>query len=154
MCTNAYTHDLLPESTIKPARGQVLLTSPIPNLALRGVFHIDEGFYYFRNVATPEGQRILLGGGRNLAFQQEETTALKLNKEIHTELDNLLRTTIAPTLAFSVEHRWSGIMGFHENKLPEVRRVSEHCVIGFGCNGMGVALGSIIGMDTASLLLC
>jgi gamma-glutamylputrescine oxidase len=119
---------------------------------LRGTFHLDEGFYYFRNVETPQGQRILLGGGRNLAFKEEETNVLELNAHIHAKLDELLRTTIAPQQTLTVEHRWSGIMGFHENKLPEVRRVSEHCVIGFGCNGMGVALGSIIGAETAEML--
>jgi glycine/D-amino acid oxidase-like deaminating enzyme len=152
LCTNAFTSELLPQTGIKPARGQVLLTSPIPQLALRGTFHLDEGFYYFRNVQTPEGQRILLGGGRNLAFHEEETSALELNAHIHSKLDELLHTTIAPQQTLAVEHRWSGIMGFQENKLPEVRRVSEHCVIGFGCNGMGVALGSIIGAETAGML--
>jgi hypothetical protein len=44
-------------------------------------------------------------------------------------------------------------MGFRSDKLPEVRRASARCVIGFGCNGMGVALGSIIGEETASLLM-
>jgi glycine/D-amino acid oxidase-like deaminating enzyme len=158
LCTNAFIPKLLPsfvssENVIKPARGQVLVTSLIPNLPFRGVFHLDEGFYYFRNLSTPAGQRILLGGGRNLAFEEEETTALELNPHIHKELDNLLRSTIAPHLAYTVEHRWSGIMGFRSDKLPEVRRASARCVIGFGCNGMGVALGSIIGEETASLLM-
>lgn len=160
LCTNALAPELLgeilpselPKHLIKPARGQVLVTSPIPNLPFRGVFHLDEGFYYFRNLTTPEGERILFGGGRNLAFEEEETTAPELNSRIHAELDNLLRTTIAPRLNYTVEYRWAGIMGFRENKLPDVRRLSRRCVLAFGCNGMGVALGSIIGAEAAALV--
>lgn len=142
----------VPNNTIKPARGQVLVTSPIQNLPFRGVFHLDEGFYYFRSLTTPEGQRILLGGGRNLAFEEEESYVTGLNPAIHNELDKLLRTTIAPMLTYSIEYRWAGIMGFRSDKLPEVRRVSPHCTVAFGCNGMGVALGSIIGSEAASIL--
>jgi hypothetical protein len=45
-------------------------TEPIDNLDVRGTFHLDCGYYYFRNI----GDRILLGGGRNLDFETETTT--------------------------------------------------------------------------------
>ncbi|TAE24717.1 MAG: FAD-binding oxidoreductase [Candidatus Kapaibacterium sp.] len=152
LATNAFLPELLPESSIQPARGQILVTTPIPALPFRGVFHYDEGFYYFRNLATPEGQRILLGGGRNLAFEEETSTALDLNPRIQTALEELLRTTIAPDVQYDIAHRWSGIMGFREDKLPEVRRISARRIIAFGCNGMGVALSSVLGEEAASLL--
>src|SRR5690606_23405980 len=47
---------------VKPARAQVLITESIENLHLKGTFHLEEGYYYFRNIDN----RILLGGGRNL----------------------------------------------------------------------------------------
>ena len=50
ICTNAFAKELLPEADIVPARGQVLLTSPIKNLPWKGTFHFDEGYYYFRNL--------------------------------------------------------------------------------------------------------
>lgn len=152
LCTNAFTSQLAPELGVVPARGQVLVTTPIGGLPFRGVFHFDEGFYYFRNVASPEGQRILFGGGRNLAFEAEETTALTLNDTIQNELERILREVIVPKAEFSIEHRWSGIMGFHRSKLPIVRRMGERIVVGFGCNGMGVALGSTIGAETAECI--
>lgn len=153
LCTNAFTAQFAPELGITPGRGQVLVTTPISGLRFRGVFHFDEGFYYFRNVSSPEGQRILFGGARNMAFEAEETTALTLNDTIQQELERLLHEVIAPGAEFSVEHRWSGIMGFHQSKLPIVRRTGENVVIGFGCNGMGVALGSTIGAETAQCVL-
>src|SRR5205085_1844201 len=52
ICTNAFAKDLLPEEDIIPARGQVLVTSPIDNLPWKGTFHSDEGYYYFRNLGN------------------------------------------------------------------------------------------------------
>ncbi|RZL12387.1 MAG: FAD-binding oxidoreductase, partial [Pedobacter sp.] len=69
--TNAFVNELLPEMNVVPGRGQVVVTSPIKNLKVKGTFHYDKGFYYFRNIDN----RILLGGGRNLDFKAEETTA-------------------------------------------------------------------------------
>lgn len=161
VCTNAAIGRLLGEHlgndasdiSITPARGQVMITSPIASLPFRGTFHFDEGFYYFRNVSSTEGQRILMGGGRNLDFDTERTSILALNTTIQQELERLLREMIAPGYDFSIQERWAGIMGFHQSKLPVVRRVGERLVIGFGCNGMGVALGSTIGEETARCLV-
>ena len=71
VCTNGFAARLI-EEDVKPARAQVILTSMIPDLKLKGTFHFDRGYYYFRNI---DG-RILLGGGRNLDFEGETTTAM------------------------------------------------------------------------------
>ena len=55
---------------MQPARAQVLITKPIKNLQIKGTFHLDKGYYYFRNIDN----RILFGGGRNLDFKTEETS--------------------------------------------------------------------------------
>jgi hypothetical protein len=44
-------------------------------------------------------------------------------------------------------------MGFAEDKQPIVRLVSDRVALGFGCNGMGVALGAEIAAETAELLV-
>jgi glycine/D-amino acid oxidase-like deaminating enzyme len=149
ICTNGITCELLPESGISPGRGQVLVTEAIPGLPWRGAYHLDEGFYYFRNV----GDRVLLGGGRNLEFEPETTTEMELNETIQTALERLLHTIILPDRnAARIEYRWSGIMGFALDKQPSVRRLTDGIVLGFGCNGMGVALGAGIAAETAALL--
>ena len=60
---------------------------------------------------------------------------------------------IIPGEEVRIAERWSGIMGFHSSKLPIVRRIRERVSVGFGCNGMGVALGSTIGAETAKCVL-
>ena len=67
ICTNGFAKQLLPALDVVPARGQVFVTEPIPNLKFKGTFHFDEGFYYFRNI----GNRLLLGGARNKDFKNE-----------------------------------------------------------------------------------
>jgi glycine/D-amino acid oxidase-like deaminating enzyme len=44
-------------------------------------------------------------------------------------------------------------MGFSPDKQPIVKRLSPNVVVGFGCNGMGVALGSLIAQEAAALIL-
>lgn len=149
VCTNAFIPKLLPEYSIKPGRGQVLVTAPIASLQFKGVFHFDEGFYYFRNVDN----RVLFGGGRNLDFTGEESGDLTTSKLIQNRLEELLHSVILPNTPFEIEHRWAGIMGFSSSKLPIVQKSSHNVAVGFGCNGMGVALGSETGRETAELLL-
>ncbi|MES2535535.1 MAG: FAD-dependent oxidoreductase [Pseudomonadota bacterium] len=148
ICTNGFTSELVPDCGITPARGQVLVTQPISGLPWRGTYHLDEGFYYFRNI----GERVLLGGGRNLAFDAEATTDMALTDTIQAALERLLQEVIVPGRQVHIEHRWSGVMGFTGDKQPVVRRLSDRIVLGFGCNGMGVALGAEIAAETAGLL--
>ena len=86
ICTNAFAKNLLPDADIVPARGQVLLTSPIQNLPFNGTFHSDEGFYYFRNLDN----RVLLGGARNKAMDEEQTMDMNTSEFIQSELENYL----------------------------------------------------------------
>lgn len=141
VCTNGFANELLKLKDVKPARAQVLVTKPIDNLKIKGTFHYDEGFYYFRNI----GNRVLFGGGRNLDFEKETSTKLELNPKIHKQLDQLLKTVILPGVNFEVEHRWSGIMGVGTEKKPIIKKVSPNVVCAVRMGGMGVAIGSLVG---------
>lgn len=148
VCTNAFTKKLFPALEINPGRGQVLVTKPIDNLKIKGTFSFDEGFYYFRNIDN----RVIFGGGRNLAFEEEATTAFEINEHIQKELKRLLKTLILPHIPFEIDYEWCGIMAFGEDKLPIIQRQSKNVVVGARLNGMGVALGSKIAKDVVSLL--
>jgi gamma-glutamylputrescine oxidase len=147
--TNAFARELLPELDVRPGRAQVLVTEPIPGLRLRGSFHYDKGYYYFRNV----GDRVLFGGGRNLDFTGESTTAFGLTEQIQLRLDELLHNMILPGVAFKIDQRWSGIMGLGPNRQPIVQAVSKKIFCAVRMGGMGVAIGSLVGEDAAQLVL-
>lgn len=149
LATNGYTDGLLPGVDIHPARGQVLLTTPIPGLRLRGTFHAEEGFYYFRDL----GGAVLLGGGRNLDIDGETTAEEETTPEIQTALENMLREQILPNTRFSIAKRWSGIMGFPSaGKEPVVARRSERICVAAGLSGMGVAIGIRVARKAAHLV--
>ncbi|HRN98144.1 MAG TPA: FAD-dependent oxidoreductase [Flavobacterium sp.] len=144
--TNGFAQSIIKD--VKPARAQVLITSPIPGLEVKGTFHIDRGFYYFRNV----GNRILLGGGRNLDFKGETTTGFGLSTVIQDRLEDLLSHVILPGKDYTVEHRWSGIMGVGAAKSPIVKQLSNRVYCGVRLGGMGVAIGSLVGTELADLV--
>lgn len=145
--TNGFASQLTKNEVI-PARAQVLITKPIPNLHIKGTFHIEEGFYYFRNFEN----RILLGGARNIDFESETTTNFDLNKNIQNRLDEVLKNVILPNTTFEVEQRWSGIMGMGTAKTPVVKQLSENAYCGVRLGGIGVAIGSLIGKELADLI--
>src|SRR5690606_38085430 len=119
---------------VKPARAQVLVTKPIPDLEIKGTFHIDKGFYYFRNIDN----RILFGGGRNLDLKGEETIEMVQTELIQNRLEDLLRNIILPNTAFEIDQRWSGIMGVGDTKAPILENLSANVVCGVRLGGMGV----------------
>ncbi|MEO8210202.1 MAG: FAD-dependent oxidoreductase [bacterium] len=140
ICTNAFTNKLFPEMNVSPGRGQVLITNPIDGLKIKGVFHFDEGFYYFRNFEN----RIIFGGGRNLDFQEENTTEFELNEKILNNLKDKLNNIILPNQKYEIDFCWAGIMGFNELKKPEIKKISDRIIFALSCNGMGIALSSFI----------
>lgn len=148
ICTNAFTKQFLPDEEIIPGRGQVLCTNEIEGLKFTGIFHFDEGYYYFRNY----GKRVIFGGGRNMDFETENTHEFGLNERIQKQLNYFLDEMILPGVDYKIEDQWSGIMAFNENKTPLVKRINEHMVVGARLNGMGVALASKIADDLTTVL--
>lgn len=147
IATNGFAKQIL-DVDIRPARAQVLVTHPIANLNIKGTFHLDQGYYYFRNIDN----RILFGGGRNLDFATEETTKNGLTPLVQNKLESLLHTTILPDHTFSIDTRWSGIMGIGSQKKPILNSISSNVFCGVRLGGMGVAIGSSIGKKLANLV--
>lgn len=148
IATNGFARQLLPDYPVSPARAQVLITEPIRGLKLKGTFHYDSGFYYFRNI----GQRVLIGGGRNLDFRTEETTDFGLTQLVQNTLDELLRTMILPHTEYTIDLRWSGIMGVGPSKKSIVKAVSKNIFCAVRMGGMGVAIGSLVGEEVADMV--
>ena len=149
LATNAFANQLFPQLKVTPGRGQVLVTKPIPGLKLQGTYHFNEGYYYFRNI---DG-RILFGGGRNLDFAAEETGEFGHTDAVKESLIKYLNEVILPGQNAEIDYWWSGIMGFGEDISPIVKQVEPNVYCAVRCNGMGVAMGSLVGEEVADLLL-
>ena len=149
LATNAFADELYPELGVQPGRGQVLVTEPLPTVALPGSCHYDRGYTYFRQLPD---QRILLGGGRNLDFAAEATTAPGVTAPVQQYLEALLREVLVPGHQPRIDYRWSGVMGFGLALAPLVRWVQPGVLAAVRCNGMGVALGADTGYRAAEML--
>ena len=149
LATNAFATELLPELAVTPGRGQVLVTEPLPEITLPGTFHYDHGYAYFRQLPD---HRVLLGGGRNLNFAAEETTASGLTEQVQTYLENLLRDVVLPGRQPRIDYRWSGVMGFGPALAPIIDWVRPGVLAAVRCNGMGVAMGAGTGWQAAQKL--
>jgi glycine/D-amino acid oxidase-like deaminating enzyme len=149
VCTNGFAKQLLPELDVEPARGQVLVTSPIEKLPWKGTFHYQEGFYYFRNL----GNRILLGGARNKAIGEETTYSFETSEIIQSELERFLQEVIVPGKKYQIEYRWSGIMGTGSVKMPITREISPNVFCCVRMSGMGVALAPVMGKEMARRMI-
>ncbi len=150
ICTNAFAKDLIPEMDIIPARGQVLLTSPIPALPWKGTFHSDEGFNYFRNL----GNKVLLGGARNKAFADEQTTEMQTSAFIQSHLEQYLDEVILPKHRgqYTIEMRWAGIMAMGSEKMPVIKEVQPGIFCAVRMSGMGVALAPVVAKQVSGMM--
>ena len=149
VANNGFAQKLLPGIGVVPARAQVLITAPIPNLKIKGSFHYEKGYYYFRNV----DERILFGGGRNLDIEGETTTEFGITGQIQQRLEELLSTVILPGIKFEIDMRWSGIMGTGYSKSTILKKVNGNIYCAVRMGGMGVAIGSVVGEQGAEMIL-
>jgi len=149
IATNAFAKQLLPNLSIVPGRGQVLITKPIQNIKFNSTFHYQKGYFYFRNIDN----RILIGGGRNLFFEQEESTEMHNTENILSSLKTLLSDKICPDQPIEIDYAWSGIMAFGEQLQPIIEKIAQGVFVAVRCNGMGIAMGSKTGESLAKLAL-
>ncbi len=148
VATNGFAKQLLNLPDVAPARAQVLVTSPIPGLKIKGTYHFEKGYYYFRNIHN----RVLLGGGRHLDFGGETTADFGLHAGIQKHLESLLNSNILPGINYTIDQRWSGIMGVGKEKKPIIKAISQNVIAAVRMGGMGIAIGSKVGEIAAGQL--
>lgn len=146
VCTNGLTQKILPNSAVEPARAQVLVTSPIKNLPFKGTFHYKEGFYYFRDLADG---RVLFGGARETAMDEERTFDIQTTPKIMNTLKTLLKDVILPGHNFTIDYEWAGIMGIGNSKQIIEKEVQPGVYTSVRLGGMGVALGGEVAKRNA-----
>lgn len=154
LCTNAYSPfvDSYFEGKVIPTRAQVLVTEKLPASVIPYCGYSNYGYMYYR--MTFDG-RLLLGGARHTAFEQEnDTSEDRLNPHVQSQLDDYLRRYFADVSA-PVARRWAGIMGFSVDGLPLVGTLPTKPRVGFavGFTGHGLALAGGVTARAMRLLV-
>ena len=136
LAVNGFASQLI-DLAVKPARGYIFVTNPIPDLRWRGTYHYNEGYVYFRNI----GDRLLLGGARNIAREDETTDQFGTNETIKSWLIDFANEVLKLPPEWMIEQEWSGIMGMTETKEPIIKEIQPAVFAAAGLSGMGIAIG-------------
>lgn len=148
IAANGFVKNILPELSVSPARGYVFVTNELSRMPWKGTFHYDRGYIYFRNI----GNRLLLGGARNIDSEREATDQFGINEKLKSYLSDFVNEKLKIDEHWQIDHEWSGIMGFTDSKTPILKKLDAHRFVAAGLSGMGVAIGTKIGKEAAALL--
>ena len=148
IAANGFAKKLFPALAVNPARGYVFVTNELSRMPWKGTFHYDRGYIYFRNI----GNRLLLGGARNIDSDSEATDQFGINEKIKGYLSHFVNDKLNIDEDWQIEYEWSGIMGFTDSKTPILKKLDDHRYVAAGLSGMGVAIGTKIGKEAAALL--
>jgi len=149
---DGFTAQLLPElaSHVRPTRGQVLATEPLPERLYERPHYARGGYDYWQQL--PDG-RVVLGGKRDASFETEQTDVEATTGLVQERLDALGRDLLGRQPV--VTNRWAGIWGTTPDLVPLVGRVPgrRDVWVAGGYSGHGNALGLACGDLVARALL-
>ena len=154
LATNAYTPALLPElpaGAIVPARGQILVTEPVPPL-LPYPFGTNFDKEYGRQ--TPDG-KVLCGGYRRLdAGEGLGSVAERTSPAVLGGIGRCLADLFPALRGVRTLRAWAGIMGFTADGFPLIGRYGPlpGVTLAAGFNGGGFSWAAATGQAVAELL--
>ena len=131
VCAGAWTEEIVPSSRVVQIRGQMLATAPLGRRVFERPVYADRGYRYWRQ--TADG-RVVAGGWRNLAFEEEMGDDDRTTPTIQDALEAFLRER---GIEAPVTHRWAGTMEFSHDGLPYLGRRSDGVWVAGGFTGHG-----------------
>jgi gamma-glutamylputrescine oxidase len=149
---DGFTAALLPElaGAVRATRGQVLATEPLPQLLYGRPHYARSGYDYWQQLPD---RRLVIGGNRDAALEDEETDVVETTELIQQRLDELVERLVGSRPR--VTNRWAGIWGTTPDLMPLVGPVPgrERVWIAGGYSGHGNALGLACGDLVARAIL-
>jgi gamma-glutamylputrescine oxidase len=147
LATDGYTQGLLPEldAAVTPTRGQVLVTEPLERRLFLCPHYARHGYDYWQQ--TQEG-RLVAGGFRDKAPDHEHTADEQVTPLIQSHLERFVAELLGESP--QIAHRWAGIFGATEDRLPLVGAVPGRDGVWVSCgysghgNVMGLACGELV----------
>lgn len=152
VATDGYPSGLLGplEGLIIPTRGQMIATEPLPERLFDCPHYSRHGFDYWQQ---REDGRIVAGGFRDTALDDEFTTSEETTSAIQASLESLVSDLVGWPVVTT--HRWAGLFGFVPDFMPVVGRVPgvERLWVSGGYSGHGMVLGFMCGELVANAIL-
>lgn len=150
-CINAFTPDIISNAPMSPARGQIMVTKPLQSNPLKGILHANKGYIYARDL----GDRILIGGARDIDLKTEETYHCEENKKITSYLLDFVNHKLLKNEETTIDTTWSCIMGMSPDKggKPIIKEEQPGFWSCYRLGGMGVALSSVLARKVAEQVI-
>jgi gamma-glutamylputrescine oxidase len=147
VATDGYTRGLLDglDRAVKPTRGQVIVTEPLERMYFACPHYARYGYDYWQQT---EDLRLVLGGFRDSALEEESTAEEATTPGIQARLESFARELVGT--APKITHRWSGIFGVTEDLLPLAGEVPGRAGLWVSCgysghgNVLGLACGDLV----------
>lgn len=136
------------EGYVHSARLQMLATAPTREVSFPRPVSTRYGYDYWQQL--PDGC-ILLGGGRDVAMDDEWTTDSTPTAAIQEYLTTLLRTRLG--VQSEITHRWGATVSYNESSMPLFRDLGDGVRIVGAFNGTGNVVGALLGRAAAQMAL-
>jgi gamma-glutamylputrescine oxidase len=152
IASDGYPSGLVEEidALVRPTRGQVVVTEPLPELLYERPHYARQGFDYWQQLP---GGRLVAGGRRDVTLDAEFTADEATTEPVQDSLDALVRDLVG--LVPAITHRWSGIFGTSPDDRPLVGPVAGRgrVWVSGGYSGHGNVLGLACGDLVAKAIL-
>ncbi len=147
VCVDGRLEAVLPSlaGEVRTARLQMLGTAPALDVHFPRPVYSRFGYDYWQQLPD---QRIVLGGGRDMAVDDEWTPAREPTDVIQAYLDRLLAERLGVTAA--VTHRWAASVSYTRTGLPVCRAVDRGVWAIGGFSGTGNVMGALLARDVAA----
>ena len=151
IATDGYTRGLVPDldARIRATRGQVLVTEPLPELVFARPHYARHGLDYWQQT---DDRRLVIGGWRDASLDTEWTDVEEVTPAVQDRIESFVRDLLGRPPR--VTHRWAGIWGTTDDRLPLVGPVDddERVWVAAGYSGHGNVLGFACGTLVARAL--
>lgn len=134
------------EGYVHSARLQMLATAPTREVSFPRPVSTRYGYDYWQQL--PDGC-ILLGGGRDVAMDDEWTTDSTPTAAIQEYLTTLLRDRLG--VQSEITHRWGATVSYNESSMPLFRDLGGGVRIVGAFNGTGNVVGALLGRAAAQM---
>lgn len=152
LATDGYTNGLVPELdlAVRAVRGQVVATVPLESRLFDRPHYARHGYDYWQQL--PNG-RLIIGGWRDTDLEAELTAVEATTPAIQDKIEDFLRELLGTVPGIS--HRWAGIFGTTEDRLPLAGRWPRQPGLWVACgySGHGNVLGLACGELVAQAIL-
>ncbi len=139
---------VLPElaGRVRTVRAQMLATAPAPEVDIPRPVYARFGYDYWQQLPD---RRVVLGGLRDRFPATEGSDRAVPTAALQRQLEVLLRDGLGVRAA--VTHRWAGVIGFTEDRLPVLGEVRPGVWATGAYSGTGNVMGSLCGRAAAQL---